>query len=158
MTDNDRRNVGFPVKETAFFAVAIIQAFVLRAWMRRREYSGDRLDDVSHDNFREEMKRWMDCFVNMKLIHAYQVVYDESVWPPCDEGAYSNAVVLFVRTTKVTGFYAINIRLDKPLMECTSSANPDASPPGVDYNVFDVTFEVDHEGTSKHVKKVVGSV
>ena len=153
---NDHNTVGFPLRITLFEMIAVVQSFVYKAWFRRREYAGDILDKASCDNFREELRKWLHVHKYRRDIADFELVYDESVWPVDEDGLYSNRLLLRVRTTMVSmGYYAFDVRLHRPLLECVSSANPTSDHFSVPYNIFDVTFEVDHEGTPEHVKEAL---
>ena len=158
---SDHNKVGFPLTISSFGLVAVVQSFVYKAWLRRREYVGDVLDARSIDNFREEMRRWLNSHRGRGDIYDFDLAYDESVWPATDEAfsekvLYSNRLVLRVRAVMGSvGHYAFDVRLNRPLLECVSSANPMSDLFSVPYNIFDVTFEVDHEGTPEHVKEAL---
>jgi ssDNA-binding Zn-finger/Zn-ribbon topoisomerase 1 len=148
--------VGFPLHFSAFGLVAMVQSFVLKAWLRRRRYVGDHLDKTSCDNFREEMMRWLNFHKDREDIQDFALSYDESVWPAGEGGLHSNRLVLRVRVMKHSpGFYAFDVRLNRSLFECVSSANPMSDNFSVPYNIFDVTFEADHEGTLEDVREAL---
>lgn len=153
---SDHNKVGFPLRTDSFGLVAVVQSFVYKVWFRRCEYDGNHLDSVSCDNFREEMLRWLYVHKYRRDIHDFALEYDESVWPATEDGLYSNRLILRIKATKVSdGYYMFDVRLNRPLFECVSSANPMSDHFSVPYNIFDVTFEVDHEGTPEHVKEAL---
>ena len=153
---SDHNTVGFPLRDGSFGLIAVVQSFVFRAWFRRRQFVGDHLDPYSCDNFRDEMQRWLKSHVDRGGIAAFDLVYDESVWPATEDDHYSNRLLLRVHMYKGdVGHYAFDVRLNRPLLECVSSANPNSDHFSVPYNIFDVTCEVDHEGTPDYVKEVL---
>lgn len=153
---SDHNKVGFPLAIDSFGLVATVQSFVFKAWLRRREYAGEILDLASCDNFREEMTRWLNFHKDRGDIHDFELAYDESVWPIDEDRLHSNRLVLRVKVMKSSvGHYAFSVRLNRPLFECVSSANPMSDNFSVPYNIFDVTFDVDHEGTPEHLREVL---
>ena len=153
---SEHNTVGFPLSIDSFGLIATVQSFVYKAWFRRREYTETILGAASRHSFISKMRRWLQFHKDNGDIVDFELLYDESVWPADEEGLYGNRLILRVQATRASmGYYMFEVTLLRPLLEHVSSANPTSDHFSVPYNIFDVTFEVDHEGTPEHVKEAL---